>query len=199
MIDALIAQCAVADAPPAIIREIIEIESVSQPLAINVNGRKAVRFDKPKTIEQAGALVERLLALGHNIDMGYMQVNSQHLERFDMTPAAMFDPCTNIAIGSEIFMRAYRPVTQFYGQTPLALKTALSAYNTGTFHRGFVNGYVDRYGEPPSLEQVDKEPEVAPEPSSGDPIPTPPSNAVEDTDPYRSSTRVEVTFGTADF
>lgn len=186
MIDALITQCAVQDAPPAIIRQIIQIESSTQPLAINVNSKERVRFTKPSTASEAGETAEKFIEQGYTVDLGYMQVNSQHLAKYDMTAEAMFDPCTNIAIGSEIFMRAYRPTKQFFGETPLALQTALSAYNTGTFHRGFVNGYVERYGNEPDLEAE------APTPAEAEVAP-------ENTDPYSSSTQVEINFGTIDY
>ncbi len=186
MIEALITQCAVQDAPPAIVRQIIEIESSTEPLAINVNSKEPVRVSAPKDAAEAGKIAEGYIEQGYTVDLGYMQVNSQHLAKYDMTAEAMFDPCTNIAIGSEIFMRAYRPTKQFYGDTPLALQTALSAYNTGTFHRGFVNGYVERYGDEPRLDAAQTESQS-------------PEEKPENTDPYSSSTSVEINFGAVDF
>jgi hypothetical protein len=83
-------------------------------------------------------------------------------------------------------MAAYRPTKQFYGETPLALQTALSAYNTGTFHRGFVNGYVERYGGEPNLDT----------PAAASAAP---ESQAEETDPFSSSTSVEINFGSVDF
>jgi len=177
MIEALILQCAVADAPPAIIREIIQVESLDNPLAINVN--KLINPDAPDG-QDATALslyVDKKIEAGFSVDVGYMQVNSANFEIYDLDTLTAFDPCTNIAVGSEIFMKAYRPAVAFYGKTERAKQTALSAYNTGTFHRGFNNGYVARY-------DADK--------TAGAEIPAPFENPPN---PNASKMRVKVSFG----
>lgn len=181
MIEALILQCAVADAPPAIIREIIEVESVNNPNAINVN--KLLNPDLPSTLDVTllAAYVDKKIQAGFSVDVGYMQVNSANFETYDLDTVTAFDPCTNIAVGSEIFMKAYRPAVAFYGKTEKAKQTALSAYNTGTFHRGFNNGYVARYEDQPANTNAVAGETPAPAQGVGNP------NA--------SQMRVNVTFG----
>ena len=145
ILELLIQTCAVPDTPPAVIEQIITVESNEQQFAINVNSEKPVTITQPTNLEDAITLTEKYIAQGYTVDIGYMQVNSQHLKKYDVTIGQLFDPCQNIYIGSEIFMHGYTATKAFYGDTPLALETALSAYNTGTFHRGFQNGYTTRY------------------------------------------------------
>jgi type IV secretion system protein VirB1 len=57
----------------------------------------------------------------------------------------MFDPCLNIKAGSEILLTDYAAAVHVYGEGQTALRAALSAYNSGSFERGFRNGYVARY------------------------------------------------------
>lgn len=148
MIDALILQCAVVDAPPAVIRQIIQVESAGNPLAININSNTPFDLSSINDIKSAAKLAEKYIQEGYTVDIGYMQVNSTHLETFGFSVTDILEPCANIAIGSQIFMKAYGATKAFYGETDLALQSALSAYNTGTFHRGFNNGYVTRYAAP---------------------------------------------------
>jgi len=145
ILELLIQTCTVPDTPPAVIEQIIAVESNEREFAINVNSEKPVLITQPENLEEAISSVEKYIAQGYTVDMGYMQINSQHLEKYDVTVGQVFDPCQNIYIGSDIFMRGYNATKAFYGDTPLALETALSAYNTGTFHRGFQNGYTTRY------------------------------------------------------
>lgn len=53
--------------------------------------------------------------------------------------------CTNIAAGGAILAADYGRAVQRYGEGQPALQAALSAYNTGTFDHGFINGYLARY------------------------------------------------------
>ena len=181
MIEALILQCAVPDAPPAIIREIIAVESVDNPLAINVN--KLLNPDLPESQDESvlAVYVDKKIAEGFSVDVGYMQVNSANFATYDLDTVSAFDACTNIAVGSEIFMKAYRPAVAFYGKTEKAKQTALSAYNTGTFHRGFNNGYVERYDQTDAGTETGAGDKTAP--------------VQESPNPNASPMRVSVTFG----
>ena len=153
MIEDLILQCAVATASPAIVQEIIQVESAAVVTAINVNGDDMVQLPASDAIEDLSSFIRVQIAEGRTVDVGLMQVNTRHLSDFGLDVEDLFDPCVNIATGSAIFMRGYDAAKAFYGDTPLALQSALSAYNTGTFHRGFGNGYIDRYeGDRPNAE-----------------------------------------------
>ena len=175
--EAVIFACAHPDAPPDLIAEIITVESAGDPWAVNVNGvagEVQPTADGDST-DAVVAHVEASLKAGRSVDIGLMQVNGQHLGAAELSASQAFDPCTNIALGSEIFLRGYRPALAFHGDTALARQAALSAYNTGTFHRGFANGYVGRY-------------------ASGSKAAPSASPSAED-DPYRSDMRIDVTFG----
>jgi type IV secretion system protein VirB1 len=78
-----------------------------------------------------------------------MQVNSRNLAALGVTIEQVLDPCTNIRSGATILTADYAQAVRTRGEGQLALKAALSAYNTGDFYRGFANGYVARYyGQP---------------------------------------------------
>ena len=143
LIDDMVLACSIAGSDPALIRQIIEVESHFDPLAINVNGRN-YRFIKPKTKTEAITTVKQAIAKGYSVDIGLMQINSRHLQRLGYTIADAFEPCKNIAAGSRIFAEF-----KINAKTQLNVKNAdnyaLSAYNTGNFWRGFANGYVAKY------------------------------------------------------
>lgn len=148
MIDlALIAACA-PNVAPSTIQAIIKVESGGNPLAVNVNKRGVVAYplnQKIKSIVEAVNAAKKAIAVGHTVDMGYMQVNSANLPRLGYTVEDMFDPCKNIRAGAQILSEAYALALPRHGNEQAALKAALSAYNTGNFNRGFQNGYVQRY------------------------------------------------------
>jgi len=148
MIDlALIAVCA-PNVAPATIQAIIKVESGGNPLAVNVNKRGGVSYPIPKIIKSTGEAVRAAYAAieaGHTVDMGYMQVNSANLPKLGYTVEDMFDPCKNIAAGAKVLSLSYAQALSRYSSEQAALRAALSAYNTGSFNRGFENGYVQKY------------------------------------------------------
>lgn len=87
------------------------VESHFDPNYINDNTTKesGIRSDTP---EAAAALARRLLADGHSIDAGLMQINSTNWRRFGLTPDTVFSPlanmCTGVAIIIEAENREYR-------------------------------------------------------------------------------------------
>lgn len=148
MIDlALIAACA-PNVHPSTIQAIIKVESNGNPLAVNINKRNGVVYHlnpKIKSTVEAVAESKGAIDAGHTVDMGYMQVNSANLKRLGYTVEDMFDPCKNIRAGAQILSEAYALALPKHGNEQAALRAALSAYNTGSFTRGFGNGYVQRY------------------------------------------------------
>lgn len=145
MFEAVILECAVPNVPDTVVERIIAVESAGEPLAININGEPVTLPFEELTLEGQVVRVMAEVDAGNSVDIGLMQINTRNIETDADSIARMFDPCMNISKGSEIFMRAYEPARAFYGETELAFQSALSAYNTGTFHRGFNNGYVQRY------------------------------------------------------
>jgi len=94
----------------------------------------------PATPAEAIATATDLLARGHSLDLGLMQINSATLGRLGLTVADAFDPCKSIAGGARVLADGYRPAPGEDAQPALA--RALSRYNTGSPVRGLANGYV---------------------------------------------------------
>jgi len=130
------------DVHPATIQAIIEVESAGNPLAIldNATGKSY----KPKDRSQAVLIAADLLAQGHSLDMGLMQINSQHLNKRGINYRQLFDPCFNISVGTAILAEFYQRHSRNHPQAPpdLILLKSLSSYNTGTPYRG--SKYVSR-------------------------------------------------------
>jgi type IV secretion system protein VirB1 len=139
---ALLQACAPTVAPSTLAR-VIQVESQGNPLAIHVNG--VALEQKPRNAAEAAALARRYIAAGYSVDLGLMQVNSRNLERLGLTVPAMLDPCENLAAGALVLTDFFLSAAPRYSAPQAALQAALSAYNTGSFWRGFQNGYVARY------------------------------------------------------
>ncbi|ELB2105032.1 lytic transglycosylase domain-containing protein [Vibrio parahaemolyticus] len=133
---------------PATVEQIIQHESSGKVLALNVNalkGQAPPTFTQPKNEQEAVALAKQFIQRGHTVDLGLMQINSNNLPHYRVTLEQVFDPCTNLRVGSTILYEGYQ---RALGTTPdpqIALQKALSIYNTGNMHYGFKNGYVSRY------------------------------------------------------
>jgi type IV secretion system protein VirB1 len=137
--------CAPTVAPITIV-QIIRTESGGDPYALNVNGFGRIY---PKGAEAARVQAEAAIQGGYSVDIGLMQINSQHLKRFRLSVRQAFDPCTNLRVGAALLKASYLDAVRIYGRGQVALQHALSAYNTGDFERGLDNGYVAKYYHPP--------------------------------------------------
>lgn len=122
---------------------IVKTESAFRPLAIGVNGGARLAR-QPANKAEAVATANWLLANGYNIDMGLGQVNSANLGKTGLTVEDVFDPCKNIAAAATILHWNYKAASRKVQGEQAALQAALSAYNTGSFTRGFANGYVQK-------------------------------------------------------
>ena len=141
-LEQLILACA-PQVAPSTMAAIVRVESGGKPYAINVNGaRKLVR--QPRNAEEATAWADWLVNRGYSVDMGLAQINSGNLARLGLTPAQLFDPCTNLRAGARILTENYLGAAKQYGGGQDALRAALSAYNTGNYRAGLANGYVAR-------------------------------------------------------
>lgn len=129
---------------PETTQQIIQVESRGDPLAINVNKGRLER--KPRDAADAAALARKYITEGYSVDLGLMQVNSRNLSRLGYSVEDMFEPCKNIAAGGRVLAAFYSDAKGQFGNEQLALRAALSAYNTGNFSNGFTNGYLARYG-----------------------------------------------------
>ncbi len=125
------------------LQRVIWVESKGDPLAIGVNGGRLPR--KPRDAADAAALARSIISQGYSVDLGLMQVNSRNLARLGYTVEDMFEPCKNLAAGARVLTSFYLSARPRFNDEQAALRAALSAYNTGSFARGFSNGYVAKY------------------------------------------------------
>jgi type IV secretion system protein VirB1 len=135
-LNALMHACAPSIGPRTL-AAVISYESGGRPDAIGDNSTRRAYF--PTDRATAENLASRLIALGHDLDLGLMQVNARNLTRFHISVRAAFDPCTNLAAGARILSEDYARAARRFGRGQGALYHALSAYNTGGFWAG--SGY----------------------------------------------------------
>jgi type IV secretion system protein VirB1 len=132
-----LSQCGPTVAPTTT-QAIIQVESGGNPLAIGDNNLR--RSFSPGSKREAVSLATQLIAQGHSVDLGLMQINSQHLASMGLTLDEVFDPCRNVRAGTAILADFYR---RYPNEDPgCTLYNALSAYNTGQAWKGA--GYVNR-------------------------------------------------------
>lgn len=141
---------------PYTMEQVVRVESAGDPLAVHVNGLADNRQPKPVTTAEAVAAARRWIALGYRVDLGLTQITDRNLPALHLTVEQVLgsDPdtvCANLAGGARILTADYASATLRFEPGQPALKAALSAYNTGTFDRGFANGYVARYFTVPSV------------------------------------------------
>lgn len=116
---------------------IVAVESGGQRDAININTDVLVALPSDP-VDRA----EVAISHGYSVDMGLMQINSQHLDRFGLSVQDAFDPCTNVFVGTSILGENIHAARRQYSDSVSVLAAALSMYNTGTFRAGLDNGYV---------------------------------------------------------
>ena len=139
---ALAQECAPWVAPQTM-AAIVKTESGFNPLSIGVNGgARLVRqpADKAEAVSTAKWLIEK----GYNIDLGLGQVNSSNLSKVGLSVDDAFEPCKNVAAAATILHGNYQAAKGKVQGKQAALHAALSAYNTGSFSKGFSNGYVQK-------------------------------------------------------
>lgn len=143
----LIQTCAPLIAPVTM-SAIVQTESGGKPWTIHDNtANQSMTFP---TRTQAVAMARTLIAQGHQIDMGLAQVDSENLRWLGLTPASVFDPCTNLGAAQKILIGAYRKAG---AAGPASLKAALEAYNSGNT-RGdadYANTVYRMAGAPPPV------------------------------------------------
>jgi len=133
VLSALLARCAPGVGPVTMSAVILQ-ESGARPYAIGDNTARRSYF--PADASDATRLGRALLAAGHNIDLGYAQINSSNLGPYGLDVARALEPCTNVATGSRILRAAYAGARVRFGPGQVALEHALSAYNSGGYYAG---------------------------------------------------------------
>lgn len=146
MIDTLfIEQCKNPTVPTSIVRMIVQEESSKNPYAVNVNkdGKSFISFI-PKTKDEAITIAQSYINAGFNVDVGYMQLNSDNFKQLNTTLENALEPCKNIYLSSTIFYNFYKDTSK-KDSSITRVQKSLSAYNTGSYELGFKNGYVAKY------------------------------------------------------
>lgn len=123
--------------------KLVRAESGFNRFAIGVNSAEH-RSYFPTTQTDAARIARDLIGQGHSIDMGLGQINSANLGWLGLTVDTVFDSCTNLKASEQVLRDGYDRARKQGSSPETALHQALSAYNTGTFTRGFSNGYVAR-------------------------------------------------------
>lgn len=95
----------------------------------------------PATPMEAAALVDKLIAAEHSVDVGLMQINSKNFRRLGLNAETALDPCTSITAAGRLLSENYAGGIT-HAQQQASLRGALSAYNTGNTEAGLRNGYV---------------------------------------------------------
>jgi type IV secretion system protein VirB1 len=158
----LVAQCG-AGVHPDTLNAIIKVESNYNALAINDNTTGICI--KPTSKEQAVSLTNYLLSEGHSLDVGLMQINSQHFSEPGVDYMRLFDPDYNISTGSKILARFYREhaMENPNDKPEITLLKALSSYNTGSPYKGknYVNKILKAAGASCRIPIVEQQPNIA--------------------------------------
>ena len=129
------------DVAPETLAAIARTESGLNPYAIGVNkGQRLKR--QPQSYSEAVSTAKDLLASGANFDMGLAQINSKNLKWVNKSIEQLFDPCHNLQASAFVLKQNFQQAKKAHSDDQKALQAALSAYNTGSYSRGFSNGYV---------------------------------------------------------
>jgi len=121
---------------PAMTLRVIAVESAGEPYVIHDN---TTGFSYPSaTAIGAERIATVLLAAGHRLDLGLMQISyDAWLKPTGFAIASALDPCTNIRLGTTVLSANYAHALRRPG-TPLeALARALSEYNSGSESRSW--------------------------------------------------------------
>lgn len=128
-LSAALQSCA-AEVAPTTLAAVVQVESGGRPLSVHddATGSSYVFTDRAA----AEAAARRLIAEGHNVDLGLAQINSTNLATLGLDTHTVFDECTNLRAAATLLRNAYASAARRVGAGQLALRYALSAYNSGS-------------------------------------------------------------------
>ncbi|SDF92402.1 type IV secretion system protein VirB1 [Sphingomonas carotinifaciens] len=150
---------------------LVVTESGGDALQININKGPRVRA---RSVSEGVALVRRYVAAGYTVDVGLAQINSANFARLGATIEAVFEPCNNLRLASQMLQSGYGTASRYYAGID-AISATYSLYNTGRLTRGIRNGYVGRiWSTAAKLGSIATAPAL---PDSGADVATPPSPA----------------------
>ena len=168
-----LAQACAPQVAPQTLAAVAYAESRFDPLAIGVNrGPRPAR--RPRDPAEAARTARALIARGANLDLGLAQINSDNLGWLGLSVEDAFDPCRNLTAAGRVLQAGYRPASANPADRQVALRAALSRYNTGHPERGLRNGYVARV-ERAAVRLALTTPAPSPEPPPAPPLPEPPA------------------------
>ncbi len=124
------------------LQAIVRVESKGNPLALGLNKGKRLQF-QPQSSREAQKWVKYLEQNNYDFDIGLAQVNVKNAHKYGYTATDLLEPCTNLSISGNILRNNYANALSQSKSSAEALQKAISAYNTGNFHDGFKNGYVN--------------------------------------------------------
>ena len=138
---------------PATTLRVIDIESRGHLYAIHDNTSGA-QYD-PANLPQAAAIARSLISLGHNLDLGLMQINEEVWLRPTGFPLERaLEGCTNIRLGTTILSANYAQALARSTDGTDALLRALSLYNSGSETRSLTYAVRVLTGEDSPREHV---------------------------------------------
>lgn len=120
---------------------LIQVESSGIPYAIGVVGGALER--QPANLAEAVATTAALDAAGWNYSVGLGQINKRNFQRFGLTSATAFEPCSNLAAMQGILRECFSRASQRQAKQA-ALRDAFSCYYSGNFVTGHQHGYVGK-------------------------------------------------------
>ncbi|MBO9101872.1 MULTISPECIES: type IV secretion system lytic transglycosylase VirB1 [Rhizobium] len=131
-------ECAPSVAPSTL-AAIAQVESRFDPLTAHDNTTGETLLWQNQA--QAKQIVTDRLDARHSLDVGLMQINSRNFSMLGLTPEEALQPCTSLSAAANLLGSRYAG-GDTAEEEQLALRRAISAYNTGDFTHGFANGYV---------------------------------------------------------
>lgn len=144
---ALAEQCA-PNIPKDIMTAVVMTESQKNPFAIGVvNGF----VKQPKTKSEAINTAYKLQSEGKNFSLGIAQINKFNLKGYGLSFETIFDPCTNLRVGSLILLDCYQRASKGSSTINESWEKAFSCYYSGNFKTGFKSDFPN---QPPYVTKV---------------------------------------------
>ncbi len=135
---------------PVVIRTIIDIESSRNQFALAAVTDKFI-INNTLKLSDAIEQIDRLEKLGISYSAGLMQINDKNFNSFGLDKYSVFEPCTNIYVGAQIFKNCYERSKKKFGNNSALnnLRNAASCYFSGNFKTGYYlpkgESYVQRF------------------------------------------------------
>lgn len=136
---------------PTTLKALMHVESSAHAFAVSDDGPAGLPWETRKTMlrsfypgsrEEAISIAETLVRQGHLVGVGPLQVSVRNVARLGSTLRSAFEPCENIRLGGAVVVENFVAASRRYKNPQQALLAAISLYNTGTYDKGFRNGYV---------------------------------------------------------